>query len=91
MPDFDLKFVLLYIILINLVTFFLYAWDKWLAQNHRRRIRERNLLLVSLLGGAMGGLISMHIFHHKTRHFKFKWGLPLMLFLHVSLLFYLSS
>lgn len=91
MPDFDFKFALFYLILINLVTFFLYAWDKRLAQNHRRRIRERNLLLLSLLGGAMGGLTSMHIFHHKTRHLKFKWGLPLMLLLQVSLLFYLSS
>lgn len=89
MPEIDFGIVLFYLSMINLLTFCLFAWDKWLAKNHRRRIRERTLLLISLLGGALGGLISMHLFRHKTLHFQFKWGLPLMLLLQGSLLLYL--
>lgn len=83
------KFVLYYILVINTVTFCLFAWDKRLARNHRRRIRERNLMLASVLGGSIGGLAGMHIFRHKTRHIKFKWGLPLIMFLQGCLLYYL--
>ncbi len=72
------EIVLIYIIAINLLTFGIFGWDKRLAQNRRWRIRERTLLLLSLLGGAAGGLISMHILRHKTRHLVFRWGLPLM-------------
>ncbi len=90
MQKLDPKFIVIYAIVINVVSFVLFAWDKRLAQNHRRRIRERNLLLASILGGSIGGLVSMHVFHHKTRHIKFKLGLPLIMFLQGCLLYYLS-
>gem|GEM_PF-770103 len=86
--EFKSGIVLFYLIAINAFTFVLFGRDKWLAQNHRWRIRERNLLLVSLLGGAVGGLISMHVLRHKTRRILFRWGLPLMVFVQGFALFH---
>jgi len=86
--EFTTEIVLTYIIAINLLTFGLFSWDKWLAQHRRWRIRERSLLLLSLLGGAVGGIISMHFLRHKTRHLIFRWGLPLMAIAQGLLLFH---
>lgn len=90
MLNFDLNaLVLLCLLVMNVLTLCLFGGDKWLARHHKRRIRERDLLLGALLGGSIGGLIGMHVFHHKTRHIKFKWGLPLIMLLQGSLLLYM--
>ncbi|PKM78069.1 MAG: DUF1294 domain-containing protein [Firmicutes bacterium HGW-Firmicutes-15] len=78
---------LYYLVIINLITCGAFAWDKRLARRGARRIAEGTLLLYSFLGGSVGGLLGMYVFHHKTRHFKFKWGLPLILLLQAGLLF----
>ena len=74
--EFKSGIVLFYLIAINAFTFVLFGRDKWLAQNNRWRIRERNLLLVSLLGGAVGGLISMHVLPTKRAAFYSDGGSP---------------
>lgn len=80
------KLLLDYLILINLLTGCLFAWDKFLAkQPGSGRISERNLLLAALFGGTPGGLLAMYAFRHKTRHLKFKLGLPLLLLLQIGL------
>lgn len=76
-----------YIILINLFAFVLYGSDKRKACNRRLRIPERVLWLVAFVGGSSGALISMHLFHHKTRHLTFRYGMPLLLFLQLFLLY----
>lgn len=56
---------------MSALTFVLFALDKWFAKRRKRRIRERTLLLCLLLFGAPGGLLSMALFRHKTKHSSF--------------------
>jgi len=60
-----------YLIVINIITFFSYILDKWLAIKNKRRISEFHLLILSILGGCFFGFISMYLAHHKTRKIKF--------------------
>lgn len=60
------------------VLLLLMGWDKRAARTGRRRVPERTLLAWAVLGGAGGGWLGMRLFHHKTRHWYFRWGLPLL-------------
>ncbi len=68
----------LFLVVINLATFILYGIDKKRAQDKKWRISEKSLLLIALLGGAFGATAGMFFFRHKTRHWYFRLGLPLM-------------
>ena len=76
----------LYLLAANLVAFFLMGMDKRRARRGKRRVPERTLFLPVVLGGALGGTLGMHIFHHKTRHWYFRWGYPLLLILQLAAL-----
>lgn len=65
-------------LLINLLSFSLYGLDKWKAVHGCWRISERTLLLAALAAGFAGALTGMYFFHHKTRHKKFVYGVPLI-------------
>ena len=71
----------LWIGIFSFISFLLFRIDKIRAKTHRRRIPEATLLLSALLGGAVGGLLGMQVFRHKTRKIKFILGLPLCLIL----------
>src|SRR4051812_8200457 len=62
---------LAYILGLGLVTFTAYSWDKWRAVRGGRRLPERSLIVLSLVGGAMGGWAGMLIWRHKTQHTRF--------------------
>ena len=75
---------LLWLLLINLATFFLFGIDKWRAKRKEkkesiRRIPEKTLFLFSLLGGSIGALLGMKVWHHKTLHKSFRYGIPAIL------------
>lgn len=72
-----------YWILINILTVLIFAIDKLKARMNRWRIRESVLLGLSFIGGAVGGLFSMYICHHKTQKKRFSIGLPMMVILHI--------
>ena len=76
------------IAILNVFKFFLYGIDKWKAKKDRRRIPESTLLLLAVLGGSIGAWLGMKIWHHKTMHKKFKYGIPLILVLQIGALFY---
>lgn len=68
--------ILIYIFLINTAGFMLFYIDKKRAVTDKYRISEKALISVSILGGSVGGMLAMRIFHHKTRKKKFKIGIP---------------
>ncbi len=75
-----------YLIGINILTFLVYGIDKWKARRNRWRISEATLLILAITG-SIGALIGMKVWHHKTMHKKFKFGIPLILLLQIALLF----
>ena len=74
------RYVLLWLGAVNLLALVLMAVDKSLAKKQARRIPERVLFLSAFLGGSVGAILGMWTFHHKTRHWYFVVGMPLILF-----------
>ena len=83
--------LLYYLIVIIVVTFFVYGIDKWKAKQGSWRISETTLLILAVIGGSIGALLGMKVWHHKTMHKKFKYGLPLILIIQIILIGYLSK
>ena len=79
----------LYVLLLSLAAFCLMGHDKHQARRNGWRVRERTFFIVALLGGALGGVLGMFFFHHKTRHWYFRYGLPAILILQVGLVVWL--
>ena len=82
-----LHIVLIYLAVINVVTFFMYGVDKWKAKKSKWRIREATLLGLAVLGGSIGAWLGMKVWHHKTMHKKFKYELPLILLAQIALIY----
>ena len=79
-----------WLVLINLAAFLAFGLDKWKAKRKEkkpsvRRVPERTLFLLALLGGSAGALLGMRAFHHKTLHRAFRYGIPAILALHLLL------
>ncbi len=72
---------------LNILSFLLFAYDKRCAVHHAWRVPERTLLLVCFFGGAVGGYLAMWVCHHKTRKWKFKLAVPLVMVIHAILWF----
>ena len=66
-----MKYYLIYLAVMSVITFFMYIADKKKAQKGKWRISEKALLGMSFLGGATGGYIAMNLVHHKTKHWYF--------------------
>ena len=78
---------MLYLLLIiNLITFVVYALDKWKAAKHKRRISEFNLLILSFFGGTVGAVSAMLIFRHKISKKSFLWKFGLIALLQIIIL-----
>lgn len=84
-----LSVLVIYLLLINIITFFVYGIDKRKAQRNRFRIKEATLLTFALVGGSIGALLGMYIFRHKTKKWYFKFGVPLILLLQIALVIYI--
>lgn len=78
-----------YLLAINAVTFIVYGIDKYKAKKAKWRISETTLLLLAVLGGSIGAWIGMKVWHHKTMHKKFKYGIPAILLIQIALMAYL--
>lgn len=79
-----------YFIFFNLLGLILMGIDKHNARKKIWRIPEANLFTVALFGGSLGTTIGMFLFHHKTRHWYFLYGMLLILFLQLALCYYLT-
>ena len=81
--------LILYLVIINVITFVIYGVDKYKAIRQEWRIRESTLLGLALIGGSIGGWIAMYIFHHKTKKVKFFVGIPVILAIQIVVFSYL--
>lgn len=68
----------LWVALVSVILFCMMGADKRFARRGERRIPEARLFFVAFLGGAPGGWLGMRVFHHKTRHWYFAVGFPLI-------------
>lgn len=78
-----------YLLAINAVTFIVYGIDKYKAKKAKWRIPEATLLLLAVLGGSVGAWVGMKVWHHKTMHKKFKYGIPVILLIQIALIAYM--
>ena len=81
---------IIYLTTVNVVTFFMYGVDKWKAKRSKWRVSEAVLIWMAVLGGSIGAWLGMKVWHHKTQHKKFKYGLPLILIAQLVLVIYLA-
>jgi len=77
---------------MNIIGFASMGIDKKRAQRSAFRIPEATLFAIALIGGSLGSILGMRVFHHKTKHWYFKFGMPLILILQIltALLLYFS-
>lgn len=88
MSNFIKNSFFIYIALINIFGFIIMLIDKNRARNHEWRIKENTLILVALFGGSIGSYIGMKTFRHKTKHPKFKYGIPFIFLLQFIIYIY---
>ena len=84
-----LHIALIYLAVINMVTFFMYGIDKWKAKKSKWRVPEATLLMMAILGGSIGAWLGMKVWHHKTLHKKFRYGVPAIIIIQLALIGYL--
>ena len=86
-----MNIILGYLLAINIASFFLYGIDKYKAKKGRWRISEAILLLMAVIGGSIGAWAGIRLWHHKTMHKKFKYGIPIIIIIQVALAVYLLT
>jgi uncharacterized membrane protein YsdA (DUF1294 family) len=79
------------IIGVNVITFVVYGIDKLKAKKGKWRVPETTLLLLAIIGGSVGAWCGVKVWHHKTMHAKFKYGIPLIMAVQVGLLLCLMT
>lgn len=85
------QYSMYYLFAINIVSFFLYGIDKYKAKKNKWRISEATLLMIAVIGGSIGAWVGMRLWHHKTMHKKFKYGIPVIMIMQVCLVVYLHT
>lgn len=84
-----IKQVIIYLLIMNFVAFISMGIDKYKAKHNKWRISENTLITLAALGGSIGSYLGMQTFRHKTKHIKFKYGVPIIFVVQVVLLFIL--
>ena len=85
------QYSMYYLLAINALSFILFGLDKYKAKKGKWRISEATLLMMAVIGGSIGAWAGMRLWHHKTMHKKFKYGIPVIIILQVSLVFFLHT
>ena len=83
------KIIIGYVIVINVITLMMYGIDKWKAKHSKWRIPEATLLIMAAVGGSIGAWMGIKLFHHKTLHKKFKYGVPAILILQLAIIVFI--
>lgn len=82
----EIQLINIYLAAINVVTFFIFGIDKWKAKRSKWRIPETTLLGLAVIGGSIGAWLGMKVWHHKTMHKKFKYGIPIILLAQIAII-----
>ncbi len=80
--------LLVYLLIINIISFICMFTDKQRAIKHKWRISEYTLICLAIVGGSFGILLGMYTFRHKTKKSKFKIGIPFIIFIQILFLFF---
>ena len=83
---FTIKNLIIYLIIINIIAFLAMLVDKKKAEKNRWRIKESTLLILALIGGSIGAITGMYVFHHKTQKPRFYIGIPIIIVLQILLI-----
>lgn len=86
-----MNIILYYLLAVNIATFLLYGIDKYKAKKSKWRISEVTLLTMAAIGGSIGAWAAMRLWHHKTMHKKFKYGIPVIIIMRIALVAYLHT
>ena len=81
--------LVIYLIVINVLTFLIYGIDKWKAKKGKWRIPEDTLIWLAIAGGSVGALLGMYLFRHKTQHRRFTLGVPAILLVQAALAYFI--
>ena len=84
-----MRAIIIYLIVINILTFLVFGIDKWKARKGKWRITEATLIGMSIAGGSIGALLGMFLFRHKTQKRKFTLGIPAILLVQAVLAYFL--
>lgn len=79
-----------YLLSVNVLTLAVYVIDKIKAKRHAWRVSELTLLALAAVGGSVGAMVAIFVVRHKSRHLKFRYGVPLILLLQVALAVWLT-
>ena len=88
---FTIKNLIIYLIIINIIAFLAMLVDKKKAEKNRWRIKESTLLILALIGGSIGAIAGMYVFHHKTQKPRFYIGIPIIIILQILLIIGIKS
>ncbi|SMB85045.1 Uncharacterized membrane protein YsdA, DUF1294 family [Desulfonispora thiosulfatigenes DSM 11270] len=82
------KYISYYLICINILAFIVSGLDKKAAIQHKRRVREKTLFYLALIGGSVGLIVSIYYFRHKTKHKSFTLGVPIIIIVQMLIIYY---
>lgn len=86
---FSIKNVSIYLLIMNILEFLMFGYDKHQAKVKGWRTSELTLFIILIIGGGIGGIAGMYIFHHKTKKWYFKYGFPILTFISYFVFLYL--
>ena len=89
MAEITIWLFIAYLVIMNIIGLAVMGIDKSKAKRHAWRIPEKVLFLVSILGGSAGTWAGMYLFRHKTKHWYFVIGMPVIFFLHIAVAVYI--
>ena len=85
-----MKYFICYMLLINLIGFLVTAADKALAKKDKRRVPEKTLFILAVMGGSIGVFGAMLAVRHKTKHMSFVLGIPAIIIAQTALIWLLA-
>ena len=81
-------YITAFLLSVNVIAFFMYGIDKWKAKKDKWRTSEATLMWLAVIGGSIGAWLGMKVWHHKTMHKKFRYGLPLIIIVQIALIIF---